>query len=222
VEGCVPHILTLSHSFPTQFLSFLFLSLPLHPLSSPRSYSRPQRSSSVSSDPLFPCCQSSVTGTSRFGIRSHARRYSDLAIPSSLKLLARAHCGDLAHQRAHHSTGRGRNPPNRDDDIPPAPPAEVQHQQQCLLELQRHLLCQEHSKLERTPTYCWVESATATSIGGHRQVTHSEMTLWAKNIVSKILCVMIYRNSRNVVPWHGHKDSSTKYTQKRSPSFQED
>ncbi|KAH9986367.1 hypothetical protein BJV77DRAFT_965207 [Russula vinacea] len=37
-------------------------------------------------------------------------------------------------------------------------------------------------KLERTPTYCWVESATATSIGGHRQVTHSEMTLWAKNI----------------------------------------
>jgi hypothetical protein len=53
----------------------------------------------VSSDPLFPCCQSSVAGTSRFGIRSHARRYSDLAIPSSLKLLTRAHCGDLAHQR---------------------------------------------------------------------------------------------------------------------------
>ena len=53
----------------------------------------------MSSDPLFPCCQSSVAGTSRFGIHSHARRYSDLAIPSSLKLLARAHCGDLAHQR---------------------------------------------------------------------------------------------------------------------------
>ena len=99
MEGCVPRILTLSLSFPTQFLSFLFLSLPLHLLSSPRSYSRPQRSSSVSSDPLFPCCQSSVAGTSRFGIRSHARRYSDLAIPSSLKLLARAHCGDLAHHR---------------------------------------------------------------------------------------------------------------------------
>ena len=99
MEGCVPRILTLSHSFPTRFLSFLFLSLPLHPLSSPRLYSRPQRSSSVSSDPLFPCCQSSVAGTSRFGIRSHARRYSDLTIPSSLKLLARAHCGDLAHQR---------------------------------------------------------------------------------------------------------------------------
>ena len=53
----------------------------------------------MSSDPLFLCCQSSVAGTSRFGIRSHAWRYSDLAIPSSLKLLARAHCGDLAHQR---------------------------------------------------------------------------------------------------------------------------
>ena len=53
----------------------------------------------MSSDPLFPCCQSSVAGTSRFGIHSHARRYSDLAIPSSLKLLARAHCGDLAHHR---------------------------------------------------------------------------------------------------------------------------
>ena len=51
----------------------------------------------MSSDPLFPCCQSSVAGTSCFGIRSHARRYSDLAIPSSLKSLARAHSGDLAH-----------------------------------------------------------------------------------------------------------------------------
>ena len=51
----------------------------------------------MSSDPLFPCCQSSVAGTSRFGIRSHTRRYSDLAIPSSLKSLARVHCRDLAH-----------------------------------------------------------------------------------------------------------------------------
>ena len=53
----------------------------------------------MSSNPLFPCCQSSVAGTSCFGIRSHARRYSDLMIPSSLKSLARMHCGDLAHQR---------------------------------------------------------------------------------------------------------------------------
>ena len=53
----------------------------------------------MSSDPLFPCCQSSVAGTFCFGICSHARRYSDLAIPSSLKLLARAHSGGLAHQR---------------------------------------------------------------------------------------------------------------------------
>ena len=52
----------------------------------------------MSSDPLFLCCQSSVAGTSRFGIHSHARRYSNLAIPSSLKLLACVHCGDLAHQ----------------------------------------------------------------------------------------------------------------------------
>ena len=51
----------------------------------------------MSSDPLFPCCQSSVAGTSRFGIRSHALRYSDLAIPSSLKLLAHAHSRDLVH-----------------------------------------------------------------------------------------------------------------------------
>ena len=99
MEGRVPRILTLSHPFPSLFLSFLLLSLPLHLLSSPRSYSRPQRSSSMSSDPLFPCCQSSVAGTSCFGIRSHARRYSDLTIPSSLKLLARVHSGDLAHQR---------------------------------------------------------------------------------------------------------------------------
>ena len=51
----------------------------------------------MSSDPLFPCCQSTVAGTSRFGIHSHARRYSDLAIPSSLKLLARAHIAGTWH-----------------------------------------------------------------------------------------------------------------------------
>ena len=60
---------------------------------------------SVSSDPLFPCCQSSVAGTSRFGIRSHARRYSDLAIPSSLKLLARA--DTLQHQLYTYSDRSG-------------------------------------------------------------------------------------------------------------------
>ena len=52
----------------------------------------------MSSDPLFLCCQSSVAGTSHFGIYSRAQRYSDLTIPSSLKLLARVHSGDLAHQ----------------------------------------------------------------------------------------------------------------------------
>ena len=60
----------------------------------------------MSSDPLFPCCQSSVAGTSRFGIRSHAWRYSDLAIPSSLKLLACAHSGDLVHQRVRGGEDR--------------------------------------------------------------------------------------------------------------------
>ena len=63
----------------------------------------------MSSDPLFLCCQSSVAGTSRFGIRSHARRYSNLAIPSSLKLLAHVHSGGLAHQRGKGSCLIGRS-----------------------------------------------------------------------------------------------------------------
>jgi hypothetical protein len=75
------------------------------------------------------------------------------------------------------------DPHNCDNDIPPAPPTQVKYQQQCLLELQRHLLCQEHSK-GGPPTYCWIDSAMATSRGGHREVNHLEMTLWAKNIVS--------------------------------------
>ena len=61
----------------------------------------------MSSDPLFPCCQSSVAGTSCFGIRSHAWRYSDLMIPSSLKLLARMHCRDLALMRRRRGSTRG-------------------------------------------------------------------------------------------------------------------
>ncbi|KAF8480490.1 hypothetical protein DFH94DRAFT_692812 [Russula ochroleuca] len=74
------------------------------------------------------------------------------------------------------------DPHNCDNDIPPAPPTQVKYQQQCLLELQRHLLCQEHSK-GGPPTYCWIDSAMATSRGGHREVNHLEMTLWAKNIL---------------------------------------
>ena len=48
-----PKVLPISHSFPTQFISFQFLFLPLHPLSHSRSYSWPQRSSSASSDLSF-------------------------------------------------------------------------------------------------------------------------------------------------------------------------
>jgi hypothetical protein len=50
--GSVPQVLPIARPFPIQILSFLFLFIPLNPLSDPRSSSGPQRSASVCSDPV--------------------------------------------------------------------------------------------------------------------------------------------------------------------------
>ncbi|KAI9466354.1 hypothetical protein BJY52DRAFT_1183211 [Lactarius psammicola] len=69
----------------------------------------------------------------------------------------------------------------RDDDIPPEPTPEAKRQDDNLRKLQKKWLCQSHSG-PGLRTYCWVEPATQGSRGGHREINHDEMTLWAKHI----------------------------------------
>ena len=61
----------------------------------------------------------------------------------------------------------------------------MKHQHDCLLELRQHLRCGAHS-LPGCPVYCWPEPGGQGLPGGHRKLTHKEMTLWAKFIISKI------------------------------------
>jgi hypothetical protein len=52
-----------------------------------------------------------------------------------------------------------------------------------LHDLQDRLLCATHSK-PGMKTFCWIELAGDGVKGGHREFSHSELTLWAKYIVS--------------------------------------
>ena len=61
----------------------------------------------------------------------------------------------------------------------------MKHQHDCLLELRQHLRCGAHS-LPGCPVYCWPEPGGQGLPGGHCKLTHKEMTLWAKFIISKI------------------------------------
>ncbi|KAI0293473.1 hypothetical protein BC826DRAFT_969203 [Russula brevipes] len=79
------------------------------------------------------------------------------------------------------SARKGKGKRTRDDDIPPQPSSEAQHHLDCLLELQRHLSCDMHSK-GGMRTFCWVKPTTANSAGGHIEMNHENMTLWAKHM----------------------------------------
>src|ERR1700735_469002 len=86
--------------------------------------------------------------------------------------------------RAVRPRAKGKEKRTRSDDIPPEPSPEMKHQHECLLDLRQHLRCGGHS-LPGRPAYCWVEPGGQGLPGGHRELTHEEMTLWAKYIVSK-------------------------------------
>lgn len=81
-----------------------------------------------------------------------------------------------------HANGNKKR--TREDDIPPAVPSGVADEVANLRDLQNHLACATHSKpgLKR---YCWVEVAAEGVRGGHRELSHGELTLWAKYIVSE-------------------------------------
>jgi hypothetical protein len=62
---------------------------------------------------------------------------------------------------------------------------ELKNQLKCYLELQKHLECTEHSK-PGAKTYCLIERSNVAERGGHREMNHQEMTLWAKQMVSRV------------------------------------
>ncbi len=53
----------------------------------------------------------------------------------------------------------------------------------CLGKLHDFLWCQEHSK-PGMPVYCLIEPSGERTKGGHHELTHEEMSLWAKHMVS--------------------------------------
>jgi hypothetical protein len=68
----------------------------------------------------------------------------------------------------------------REDDIPPEVKPELEEDITTLRALQNHLRCAAHSKPGMV-VYCWIGPA-----GGHREMSHEELTLWAQYIVSNI------------------------------------
>ncbi|KAI0288225.1 hypothetical protein BC826DRAFT_1107919 [Russula brevipes] len=135
----------------------------------------------------------------RFGyrVRGESRPMSYLTCESEWKVAldhmkervlaarTRAVCMELKnmHESAKKAsyTKKGKGKRTRNEDVPQPPLPETQRQFDCLLELQRHLLCQTHSK-DGLQVYCWIKPATKDSSGGHVEMDHEKMTLWAKYI----------------------------------------
>ncbi|KAH9171138.1 hypothetical protein EDB89DRAFT_1907156 [Lactarius sanguifluus] len=81
--------------------------------------------------------------------------------------------------------GKGKGKRSRDDDIPPEATPEAKSQDNHLLNLQSHLLCNACSKSSGLRKYCWIEPARDGVEGGHIDIEHREMTNWAKLIEIK-------------------------------------
>jgi hypothetical protein len=81
---------------------------------------------------------------------------------------------------------RGRNTQNkrsRQDDIPPEVKPELGPQVTALRDLQNHLHCAAHLKPGMI-MYCWVGLGQPGTKGGHCEMSHEELMLWAQYIVS--------------------------------------
>jgi hypothetical protein len=77
--------------------------------------------------------------------------------------------------------GKGKEKCRRKDDIPLELDPETKEQLRCLVELQEHLECEEHSK-PGTRVFCWVDPLRSRR--GHSKLSHEDITLWAKHMVS--------------------------------------
>jgi hypothetical protein len=76
-----------------------------------------------------------------------------------------------------------------EEDIPPDVKPELEEQVSALCALQKHLRCNAHSRPGMT-VYCRVELGQNGVKGGHREMSHEELTLWAQYIVSTNLRAM--------------------------------
>ena len=80
------------------------------------------------------------------------------------------------------SNGKGKQ--TRAEDIPPDTPQNLSKEVKILRELQRRYYCAIHSS-SAIKSFCWIELAGIRVKGGHREMSHGEMTLWAQYIVSQ-------------------------------------
>ncbi|KAH9007442.1 hypothetical protein EDB84DRAFT_1447515 [Lactarius hengduanensis] len=88
------------------------------------------------------------------------------------------------HRSAHVSSkgkGKVKEKRRREDDVPPAPSPNMARQLDCLLELQQHLMCIEHSSPGKR-TFCVLKESTENTSGGHEEISNQDMTLWAKRM----------------------------------------
>ncbi|KAH9080340.1 hypothetical protein EDB83DRAFT_2310613 [Lactarius deliciosus] len=83
--------------------------------------------------------------------------------------------------------GKGKEKRRREDDIPPAPSPDMAQQLGCLIQLQEHMICDEHSKPGKR-TYCLVERSTEDTSGGHKELTHGEMLFHSRMVRRYIPC----------------------------------
>ncbi|KAH9024084.1 hypothetical protein EDB84DRAFT_1564538 [Lactarius hengduanensis] len=100
----------------------------------------------------------------------------------------------LNRPKARAGRGKGKEKRCREDDIPPEATPEAQRQDEHLLRLQRHLLCNECTQSSGLRTYCWIEPAREGVKGGHVEIEHREMTHWAKLIEIKKAVVHLRPN----------------------------
>ncbi|KAH9055842.1 hypothetical protein EDB83DRAFT_2521165 [Lactarius deliciosus] len=91
------------------------------------------------------------------------------------------HESTRAKAQSSKGKGKGKEKRRREDDIPPALSPDMARQLDCLIKLQQHLACDKHSRPGKK-TYCWIKSSGEDASGGHEELTHEEMTLWAKHI----------------------------------------
>ena len=104
--------------------------------------------------------------------------------------------------------GKGKEKHSHEDDIPPDPRPEVRWQNKCLFELKLHVQCDLHS-IPGMLGYCWIKQS-GDDKGGHDPLSHKDLTIWAKHMVST---KMLYR-SRCTHQTPGHWDSDEVRTAK--------
>jgi hypothetical protein len=78
---------------------------------------------------------------------------------------------------------KGKGKRTREDDIPPALTPATEKANACLEKLKQRLFCHSHT-VPGKKAYCTISKSGEKGRGGHDPVSHQDMTLWAKQMVS--------------------------------------